>query len=603
MNFELFSNPNKHARKADFKIFDHGMLVHGYQEFKITSDSLTLDPIDEYQIKKKEALNNVFQPNNFFKRTVLDLGGNSGFYSLWALKVGASSACVNDIDEEYIKILNAIKMTFKIQNLSTNNQNIQDITIKSDVVIALALIHWIYSCTASHGNLSDAIEHLASLCNYMLIIEWIDPLDPAISFFHHLDWNQSSITGPYNQEEFEKALSKNFPRWRRESDVTGTRSIYVAFKQIHEIDLSFPLPLLRDEKSIISSRMLTTSGGINYWSIVYDLEGTILKQTTGNLAYRESMILDLILENNEFFPRVIKRINNDDYSTIEISRFDGKTLNTLSPDEIAQCIGEAVFKSAISALIALENSGIVHRDIRPSNILVDGNDIKIIDFGWAVSKDMPQSSPPGLGGVFRPSDGTFSDIFSMARSLIRSNIEFSKKEMQLLRYMSMEDQEFRLQDLAEIEKLFKLEEKDAANFPKNDLGSQDRISMLNLLEQIDIRGQRISLLEKELESKNKKLDELQVKVNEHKLIQLKLNSELAEHEQTVQKLKFDLTEHEQTVQKLKFDLAEQDSKSKNLQFIIQSREDEIKQYLTSTSWKLTLPLRKISSFFRDLRRK
>lgn len=460
MDFELFDDPNKHARKAGIDEIEEGLSVHGYQEFTITESSLTLDQIDAYQIKKQEALKSVFLRKHMFKRSVLDLGGNSGFYSLWALNQGASSACVNDIDDEYLRVVQVIKDRFNIPKLSTNNQNILDIKIKGDIVIALALIHWIYSCTATLGSLPDAIRHLANLCNYMLIIEWIDPADQAISFFHHLDWNQSAITGPYNQEEFEKALTLHFPRWERVSGITETRSIYVAYKTHNEIDLSFPLPLLENENLLISSRKLTQYGGIDYWSLVYDLGETILKETTGNLAYREGLILDSISEPNDNLPKVLIKEKLGSYSRIELTKLTGIPFSELTSDAVKQCNGKRILESALSCLRVLERAGILHRDIRPANLLLDGNSVRLVDFGWAVSKTLPQYSPPGLGETYRPSDGSFSDSYSMARTLLSSRIEFDNKDMMILRYMSMEDPEFRNHELVEIQRLLRVDETD-----------------------------------------------------------------------------------------------------------------------------------------------
>lgn len=45
---------------------------------------------------------------------------------------------------------------------------------------------------------------------------------------------------------------------------------------------------------------------------------------------------------------------------------------------------ETIFKECISAFNYLNQHGILHRDIRPSNIMIDNNgNIKVIDFGFS----------------------------------------------------------------------------------------------------------------------------------------------------------------------------------------------------------------------------
>ncbi len=52
-------------------------------------------------------------------------------------------------------------------------------------MFALALIHWIYSCTYAFGSLDEAVSFLKKLTKQSLFIEWIDPSDSAIEFFKH----------------------------------------------------------------------------------------------------------------------------------------------------------------------------------------------------------------------------------------------------------------------------------------------------------------------------------------------------------------------------------------------------------------------------------
>ena len=62
----------------------------------------------------------------------------------------------------------------------------------------------------------------------------------------------------------------------------------------------------------------------------------------------------------------------------------------------------------------LKNHNIMHRDIKLDNLLVKGDIIKLIDFGWAKYIGEEESTPPPscLGYPNKPSTG-FSDEYSM----------------------------------------------------------------------------------------------------------------------------------------------------------------------------------------------
>lgn len=57
---------------------------------------------------------------------------------------------------------------------------------------------------------------------------------------------------------------------------------------------------------------------------------------------------------------------------------------------------------------------IIHRDIKPDNLMVKNGIIKLIDFGWAIQEGHLDSPPSCLGFPYKPSWG-FSDDFSMRK--------------------------------------------------------------------------------------------------------------------------------------------------------------------------------------------
>ncbi len=73
----------------------------------------------------------------------------------------------------------------------------------------------------------------------------------------------------------------------------------------------------------------------------------------------------------------------------------GQTLDDIRPEQLPRSI--ALFKKIAEALHSLHKAGFVHADIKPNNILIDGDAVKIIDFGQSCpighKKDRIQGTP------------------------------------------------------------------------------------------------------------------------------------------------------------------------------------------------------------------
>jgi len=84
------------------------------------------------------------------------------------------------------------------------------------------------------------------------------------------------------------------------------------------------------------------------------------------------------------------------------------------------------YRRQIKEILAeLERAKIVHRDIRPLNLLVKDGIIKLIDFGWAVrSGDENDEYPKKLGSNFKAKGG-FDDKYSLEKSI--AHIKAGKK--------------------------------------------------------------------------------------------------------------------------------------------------------------------------------
>ena len=448
----LCDQPNRYARPAKLELHDGVAIFHGYQEYVLTKSSVRVLNEDVNLKKKQNILAPFFTPRYLKRRTVLDLGSSAGFFCFWALQSGAEKAIAVDMDETYVRMIEEARDKLGFHALEVVKTNVIDWNTPADIVLALALVHWVYSCTALFGSLDSIIKKLAELTKYMLIVEWIDPSDPAIKFFQHIEWNKEFVREPYTLEAFESALSRYFARWSLVGEISPTRSLYVAFKTKHEIDLSGPLPLIMPKERIISCRRLATHNGIEYWSCIYDGGNVIYKQATLDLAKREACFLSRL--DSDYFPRVLEVRSEGSWSVVALEKVHGIPLL----EAIEQINTSTEFltfaRHCLKLLRELKQKGITHRDIRPDNILVRDGKPVLIDFGWAISEEMPYFTPQGLGGVERVPDGSFCDVYSMGKVLEAVNRGRWPVFDPVIKLMTEHDADLRVTDVNILELLF-----------------------------------------------------------------------------------------------------------------------------------------------------
>src|SRR5690606_6730356 len=105
----------------------------------------------------------------------------------------------------------------------------------TDVTLALAVVHWLHSCTADYGSLRDVVHTLASKTKRVLLIEWIDPTDVAIQYFKHTDYNSAIKKAEYTYENFIVALTELFESVQFVSYTKSpTRKLFAAFRNIDD---------------------------------------------------------------------------------------------------------------------------------------------------------------------------------------------------------------------------------------------------------------------------------------------------------------------------------------------------------------------------------
>ncbi len=229
-----FQTPNKYALLGQFKIIGENIEVKGYNCYTVSEKRIISNDYSALDIKRKILLP-YFTRDKMEGKTFLDLGASTGFYSIWSYQNGGKPIAV-DMDLNQLNVLRDVSLWFGF-SIKTQISLVQDWVEACDIVNALALIHWIYSCTASMGSLDNVIGFLAKLTKETAFIEWVDPSDISFGFLRekeghsHVEFNSQIIKEPYNKVLFTKALEKYFERNTCVGKVSSTREIYVCEKK------------------------------------------------------------------------------------------------------------------------------------------------------------------------------------------------------------------------------------------------------------------------------------------------------------------------------------------------------------------------------------
>lgn len=216
----LYVNQNRSTGSQreipSINIKDNEIQITGYQKFKIIGDEI------KHNNKKLSFISEYVKDLDI--NTISDLGCSNGLLCC-LLKDYDIIGYDHDDDclDLHMKISDYVK-------LDTKKWKFGDEFRKSDVVIMLALIHWVFSCTSLYGSFIPIIEYLYNYTNKYLIIEWVDKDDSAIKSFKHTSYNKDIVKEEYNFDNFILSISKYF-NYKKIYDISKTRQIYLCEKK------------------------------------------------------------------------------------------------------------------------------------------------------------------------------------------------------------------------------------------------------------------------------------------------------------------------------------------------------------------------------------
>lgn len=202
---------------------EDSLIITGYQSYKINSMSI-LPTSENTQIKHNLIIKNIVKDVN--GKSVADVGCSNMYFGFLSYFYGAKNVIGVDLDKEYIELNNNIIDLYSMSNVSCINVNAVDFKKQVDTVFAFAIIHWVYSCSGFLGSLKKVIEHFRLIVKDCLYIEWIDPEDDCIEYFHHLDYNKDYVVRDYNKDNFLKYLNNNFSSVEYLGNSKISREIY-----------------------------------------------------------------------------------------------------------------------------------------------------------------------------------------------------------------------------------------------------------------------------------------------------------------------------------------------------------------------------------------
>lgn len=369
--------------RPSYSFINKKCLFRGYQSLEIEKGLLT--PKNKDLILKSSILRPRIESVINQEMSFLDLGCANFYFGFLSNLLNAKKTTGVDVDKEYIIAINSIIDYFALENIQIVESNIQDYKEPHDIVNAMAIIHWLYSCSAFFGSISNVFEYLSSMTNRVLFIEWIDNQDAAIKLFGHTNYNHELTQDDYDRESFLSNLVKHFNKVTFLGNTEPTRELYMAEKvQVYN----------------------NTYSGIVEVGLTEVVKTFRQRAIDEGLLERETFWLNH-LQECEWVPRIISS-NNDSITLNYVGeRLTAENLPQDWQDQIRFISAE------------LKRFNCSHNDIKPEDMLVKNKKIYIVDFGWAtrIGDEIPSHWPRVIGEEFAYGVHNFNDLYSLEKSI------------------------------------------------------------------------------------------------------------------------------------------------------------------------------------------
>ena len=474
-----------------------GVVFKGAQEFVVTTSAINLEKPGTLTKAKVALVEKYLRPSLLTGRTVLDISASPGFFLFSALQNNASSLKAVTTDQSFVDLIAKATKHLEVARITTQKADWRALNERAAIVLALDSNQWFGDRTLDLKNIDEAVSKISSLTAYAALIQ-----DP--SEFPSSTARTTKKSGP--AMAFERSLHKHFMRVERVGDA-DEQSIFLCFQVTHDIDLSCPLPKFEEAGQLISCRQLTEFAGLEYWSRVYDGGEVIYKQATRDLVHRERAMLSKL--ESSFFPRVLGIEECGDSSVLVLEKINGINLD-LSTPVITSSIGNLTLFAleCLQILNELQMQGIQHRDIQPGNILIRDDKPVLIDFGWAVSEDLPMFVPAGLLSV--SDDAQACDAYAFGKILLALTEPKYPELSSVFALMTEPDPLARVTSAKDLSALLKLAAASAASLPASAadlaMGDEQAALLTKLITNLRLNKARFEASQKEyqlLEDKTK----------------------------------------------------------------------------------------------------
>lgn len=354
---------------------DDFAFVRGYQKFDLQKEGgIQTSTLPRKYKTLLSLLNNA--PD---KTSLLDVGACCGMSLLLSENAGFVEREAIEHDVEYVETMEALEK-WREMPVATSIHPIHVTTTTAlekeyAMVIGLAIVHWLYSCTSSFGSLNAIVGWFAKMTKGNLLLEWVDPKDGAIKSLHHTTKSPEVHIETYSEVNFISALHRHFTKVQCVKYGHTTRRFYLCSGK-----MKGPWQMRRANTSTIEVAP-------NHSKVIKRIH----KFEEKDVLKREAHWLR-VLGGSPHFPKLY-HVNYEK--------------NELIMEWVGTSIGRGRLPEdwkyqLLEILAILQEKGIFYNDWRASNLCVKDGTLYLIDHQWSGSIRKDFTCGIGLKGCDKP---------------------------------------------------------------------------------------------------------------------------------------------------------------------------------------------------------